>query len=356
MKLLREMYGELTAWGRFWLGLGLLTLTAAAAMSMAFGWSVSIKHSLFLGCLSVIAAFAPDAAHQQWKRGSKGVAVAIAVICVPLLAIEFYSHAGYTAGLRGENLSIAKVQNIKFDDGRDQVADNRANLAMWKDRLAKLQQENAWAGTVTADALRAEMETANEAIRQEENRGGCGPRCKKRMDERDAIAAKLGVAEQVSEATKQIEATQRLVDKYRERSASIEHKVSSVDMQNQFLAKAVALFSDGSLKPTERQDVTAEQTVNLAMALAGTGLPAFALFIAGLYRVRDPYEDVPKVSHRPLKAAPLMAQPVKHEDGDGRQVYVNVKKGADIKEMFAELAQMIDGVKDGKPNQRLVGV
>ena len=33
-RLLREMFGELGAWGRFWLWLGLITLGAAAAMSL----------------------------------------------------------------------------------------------------------------------------------------------------------------------------------------------------------------------------------------------------------------------------------------------------------------------------------
>lgn len=294
MKLIRAMYGELSPWGRFWLFLGLVTLIAAALMSMDFGYSVSIKHALFLGCLSVVAAFAPDAAHQQWRSGSKATAIAIAAVCVPLLSIEFYSHAGYTAGLRGANVQVAKVQNVKYDDGREQVADNKANLDMWKKQLSKLNEDNGWVATVTADGLRTELDTANEAIRQEEARGGCGKRCMAKMQARDQISAKIAVAEQASDLTKRIEATQRLVDKYREASAHTEHKVSSVDLQNQFLAKAVALVSSGSLEPTEMEDASAEQAINLAMALAGTGLPAFALFIAGLYRIGNEREPTVK--------------------------------------------------------------
>lgn len=294
MKLMTAMYGELTPWGRFWLCVGLITLFAAAAMSMGFGYSVSLKHALFLGCLTVVAAFAPDAAHQQWREGSKGVAVAIAIICVPLLGIEFYSHAGYTAGLRGANVQTASIQNVKYDDGRAQVADNAANLKLWKRQLASLQAENAWAATISADGLRAELQTANEAVRQEEARGGCGPRCMAKMKSRDEIASKIAVVEKSEDLTKRIEATQRLVDKYRVASAGIEHKVSSVDLQNQFLAKTVALVSSGSLTPTEFEDAGSNQAINMAMALAGTGLPAFALFIAGLYRLprRDDDNDI----------------------------------------------------------------
>lgn len=341
MKLLREMYGELTAWGRFWLVLGLVTLCAAAAMSMAFGWSVSFKHAMFLGCLSVIAAFAPDAAHQQWKRGSKGIAAAIAIVCAPLLMIEFYSHAGYTAGLRGENIAVAKVQNVKWDDGRDQVEDNRANLKLWTEQLATLQADNAWAATVTADGLRQQIDSLKSAEAAEARLGGCGRKCRAIQDEIASVSGKVAVVEQREDLTKRIEATQRLVDKYREKSATIEHKISSVDMQNQFLAKAVALFTEGSLQPTQRQDATAEQTINLAMALAGTGLPAFALFIAGLYRTRDPYEDEPRVVHRSPRPGQASV-PAVSKDADGRAVVVNYSNSGDL---AAALMQAIDDAK-----------
>ena len=48
----QEMFGELSAWGRFWLYLGLITLVWAAAMSYSFGAEISLKHAMFLMCLS----------------------------------------------------------------------------------------------------------------------------------------------------------------------------------------------------------------------------------------------------------------------------------------------------------------
>ncbi|MGP1667721.1 MAG: hypothetical protein ACTS5I_17850, partial [Rhodanobacter sp.] len=91
-------------------------------------------------------------------------------------------------------------------------------------------------------------------------------------------------------------ATQRILDKKRDTAATTEHKSSAVDHQNRFLAKAVAFVSAGSFKPTEIMTEGAEQTVNLAMALAGTGLPALALFIAGLYRRRDERPSSPSTA------------------------------------------------------------
>jgi hypothetical protein len=302
MKLIRSMYGELNPWGRFWLCIGFVTLIAAALMSMDFGASISVKHALFLGCLTIVAAFAPDAAHQQWRAGAKPTACIIGAICVPLLMIEFYSHAGYTAGLRGANVQTAHIQNTKYDDGRAQVADNAANLKLWKEQLAKLTTENGWAATISADGLRADLETANEAVRQEESRGGCGPRCMAKMKSRDEIASKIAVVEKSEDLTKRIEATQRLVDKYRVASAGIEHKVSSVDLQNQFLAKAVALVSSGSLEPTELEDAGSDQVINFSLATAGTGLPALCFFLAGCFRWRRTEDYVPEdMWSRPAK-------------------------------------------------------
>jgi hypothetical protein len=297
--VIKEMFGELSAFGKFWLYVGLLTLIAAALMSFDFGWSVSWKHALFLALLSVITAFAPEAAYRQWQRGMKGPAFAIIAVCAPLFAIEFYSHAGYTAGLRGHNIQDAKVQNVKYSMAGDEVADNRASLKMWTDRLSKLEAEHAWSATVTAEALRAQLASANLAIEQEAKRGGCGSKCLARTKERDDIASKIALAEEKADLTKKIEATKRVLAERRDKAAATEFKHSAVDHQNQFLAKAVALVSAGSLEPSELMAEGAQQSVNLAMAIAGTGLPAFALFIAGLYRREEDFTPGASGSHEP---------------------------------------------------------
>lgn len=290
MTLFREMFGELSAWGRFWLYLGLATLVCAAAMSFAFGMEISLKHALFLMCLTAIAAFLPEAAYSQWEQGRKIVAGVLALVAVPTLTIEFYTHAGYTAGLRGSNIETAQVQNAKYATRQDSVSESKTDLALWRKRLADLEAQNAWVGTVTADALRAQLASANLAIEQEAARGGCKAKCLARTKERDDLASKIAIAEEKSDLTKKIEATRRVVDTARDVAATTEFKSSAVQHQNDFLAKTVALVSAGSLKPSEIMTEGAQQTVNLAMALAGTGLPALALFIAGLYRRREDHD------------------------------------------------------------------
>lgn len=287
LKVFKEMFGELSAWGRFWLYLGLGALVTAGAMSFSFGYEISLKHALFLTILSGVAAFLPEAAYSQWEQGRRIVAVILAVIAVPTLVIEFYTHAGYTAGLRGSNIETAMVQNTVWTGSQDAVAEDKSSLKMWRDQLAKLKEEHAWAGTVKAEGLRAQLETAQKAVELEAARGGCKSKCLAEMKKKADIETRISIAEKASDLERRIEATQRILDKKRDVAATTEHKSSAVDHQNRFLAKAVAFVSGGSFKPTEIMTEGAEQTVNLAMALAGTGLPALALFIAGLYRRRD---------------------------------------------------------------------
>ncbi len=298
MSLFRDMFDDLDAFGRFWLVLGLGSLAAAAAMSFDFGWGVSAKHALFLAVLSVVAAFGPMAAEMLFTRGRKWPAIATALICVPLLGIEFYSHAGYTAGLRGSNIETATVQNMRFDGAQEAAKEDKANLEFWRAQVAKLTAEHAWAPTVKAEGLRAQIESAQKAIDLESARGGCKTKCLALMKEKASLEERIAIAEQASDLAKRIESTQRVLDGKRDVAAKTEHKSSAVDHQNKFLAKAVALVNSNSLEPSPHVVEASQQTVNLAMAIAGTGVPAFALFMAGLFRIRRKDED----NHSPVSA------------------------------------------------------
>jgi len=283
-RFISAMMGDLAPTGRVWARVGVVVLIVAAAMSWGFGADVSWKHAAFLACLTFVAAFGPEAAHRAWTDQRYGASLAIAILCAPLLAIEFYSHAGYTAGLRGHNIETTAVQNVKYDSRQDEVKEGKASLILWEKRLAELEAANAWSATVTADALRAQLASATLAIEQEAARGGCKAKCLARTKERDDLASKIAIAEEKSDLTRKIEATKAVLAKARDVAAVTEHKSSPVVHQNQFLAKAVTLVGFGSLEPTPHITAAAEQSANLAMAVAGTGLPAFCLFIAGLYR------------------------------------------------------------------------
>lgn len=304
-----EMLRELDAFGRFWMVLGLVVLVIAARMSYKFGSDVSPDHAAFLAVLTVVAAFGPLAAEILWQRGRKPMAVVTALICAPLLGIEFYSHAGYTAGLRGSNIETATVQNTKFDGAQDDVKATRASLLLWQKQLADLQAQAPWAATVTADALRGEVKNLDDKIAAEAAGGrggrkaGCKAECEKLKDQRSAVAQRIAAVEQMADLKSRIDATQRIVDAAREKADHTEHKSSAVAHQNQSLKKWVALAFNGTTKVSDLQAEAAEQSANLAMAIAGTGLPAFALFIAGLFRrLPDPVDTRPQPMPSPMPA------------------------------------------------------
>lgn len=302
-KLFKELYGELAPFGRFWFVLGAIALAAACAMSFFFGKSISLTHGVFLVVLSAVAAFGPHAAHKVFEMGKKNAGIALAILCAPLLLIEFYSHAGYTAGLRGVNLGDAKVQQAKYTGAQEAVGEDKTNLKLWQDRLTKLESENAWLPTVTATALRADIPAINEAIRQETKRGGCGPKCLALKEKKAGIESKVALAEEKADLTTKLEATRKVLAKARDTAAHTEFKHSSVGLQNEFLAKVVALVSTGTLKPDEFTEASAEQSVNLAMAVAGTGLPALCFFIAGCFASGRKEDFIPTLgrpeAHKP---------------------------------------------------------
>ena len=290
--LIQAMLGDLNPTGKAWARVGIIVLVVAAAMSFDFGYSVSWKHAAFLACLTFVAAFGPEAAYKAINEGKFVAGAAIAMICAPLLVIEFYSHGGYTAGLRGHNLSEARVQNTKYDGAQEASKEDKANLELWKKQLATLMEQDAWTATIKADGLRSELATLKDRIELEKKgqrgrKAGCGKECESLQNQANALSVKITKVEQREDLSARIEATQRILDGKREVAAKTEFKSSAVAHQNAALAKWVSMIGFGSLKPSEMVEESAEQSANFMMALAGTGLPAFALFIAGLYRRKE---------------------------------------------------------------------
>lgn len=304
--LLKEAFGELSLWGKFWLNLGLVSLIAAAGMSFMVGWKMTVLHALFLAALSFVTAFLPMAAEHMWSKGRKIVALGMALCAVPLFVIEFGQHAAYTAGIRGHDIATTKVQNVKYDGAQDTVAENKALLATFTARLATLESQNTWAASTTAHALRANLDSAQKAIDLETARGGCKAKCLDRMKERDSLNERIAKLEERTDLTTRIEATKNVLARVRDKASTVDHVSSQTEHMNAFLSKAVALFGQGTLKPSEMTEESTKLSANLAMALAGTGLPALALFVAGLYRRRE--DETPPA---PKAAAPLVpVQPV----------------------------------------------
>jgi len=301
--------------GRMWLTLGMLALIVDAALCYQYGVTQTTWHGLGFAVVAIVFSQLPDGAYEEYKKGNTTAASMLAILCVPLGAVAYQSHIGYGAGVRMGDIKAAVIQQTKYEDARGNVDDNAQNLKLWKAQLAKLNEENGWVATVTADGMRTELDTATEAIRQEQARGGCGPRCMAKMKSRDEIASKIAVAEQASDLTNRIEATQRLVDKYRVTSAQTDAGMSSVAMQTDANTQLFGIIRaawtgeplEQALKVTESSAKLSNLIITALGSLGFMIMAPIGFFMAGRNRrdvVEPPYEAPTRRPNAPAKTAP----------------------------------------------------
>jgi hypothetical protein len=257
---------------RVMLPVGLAALVSGAFMSFSFGASMSLAHGVTLFLLTFVAAFMfPLIDHLKAAGASQIKTGALTAVAVVFLLVELFSHVGYTVGTRVENAEMTGIQNTKYTDTREAVVDHKANLAMWKERLAKLTEQNGWAATTTAEALRAQLETAQKAIDLEAARGGCKSRCLAEMDKKAKLEAQIAIAEERKDLTKQITATQALIDKSREKASVTEYKSSPIVNQTKFVAQLTTL----SLEPGAAPLTWVQIAIGMLVALVTTFLPPY---------------------------------------------------------------------------------
>lgn len=269
---------------RIFLYVGSIGLIISCSMTLKFGLSMSVLHAAALCLVTICAAFIfPFKAFVQ-RMGFAGASRGLAVIGAFFICVELFSHLGYTIGQR-ENSSVhAVAQTAAYTATQDSLTDERNNLRMWREHLAKLQAENAWVATVSADGLRAQLAAADEAIKQEEARGGCGPKCLTLMKEKAALDERIALAEQASDLTKKIEATQRILDKKTEVATQAKVGFSPVKAQTDFVGQLwlVMTGTEGE-KALNPDAVTLSFTqifIGLFIALAATFLPTVCFYMA----------------------------------------------------------------------------
>jgi len=257
---------------RIMLPVGVAALVSGACMSFSFGAAMSLAHGITLGLLTFVAAFMFPLIDQLRINGASSFKTgALTALAIIFLGAELFSHVGYTVGTRVENTEMTGVQNTKYADTREQVVDHKANLAMWKDRLGKLTEQNGWAATTTAEALRAQIETAQKAIDLETANGGCKTKCLALMKDKAAIETRIAIAEERRDLTKQIEATQKLIDASREKAATTEYKSSPIVNQTKFVAQLSTLSLDPGAGPTTWVQIA----IGVLVALVTTFLPPY---------------------------------------------------------------------------------
>lgn len=255
---------------------GSIALASGAYMAFSFGASMSMAHGITLALLSFGVAVMPTMIDTFNRAGRTGTACLLMLIAVTFGSVEYLSHLGYTIGHRVGDVEQTGVQNTRYEDSRQKVADNRKNLEMWNQQLADLTKQFPWAPTISADGLEAQIATADEAIRQEEKRGGCGPKCLDLKKQKADIENRIATAKRVADLNTRIEATQRLVDSAREASAHTELRSSPIVNQTKFVGQLWTV----SLEPDKSAMTWTQIAIGAAIALVTTFLAPVCFFMA----------------------------------------------------------------------------
>jgi hypothetical protein len=261
---------------RICLWLGLAGLLVGCAMTFEFGRAMSVWHAISLCILSIAVALMWPFVDHLWREGSKVPAVIIGILAAAFTIAEYGSHLGYTVGHRVRDSQETGVVNASYANAQDSLASEKQNLGLWRDQLAKLKEQHAWAPTVSADGLRAQLASHDKAIQLETARGGCKGRCLGLMQKKAAVEEKIAIAEEASNLAKRIEATQRILDKKGEVAKGTEFKSSKIVNQTAFAAQ---LWS-ASINPDSESKEWTNISIGALIALVTTFLPATCLFIA----------------------------------------------------------------------------
>ncbi len=237
--------------GKFFTAIAALMAASAGWHLGGNSWLASILLCGLLGGLTVATAYMLNFVDLALSAKETKIAGGLFVAWIALCIGEYGSHVAFGTSHRAANIETATLQNTRYDDGRNMIADTEAQIKLWTARLAQLEAQNAWATTVNAEALRAQ-----EAA--ERRRGGCGPKCLE-------VQAKIAVAEETGDLRKKIEASKAVLANLRTKSATTEKGDSIALNQSQLFAT----IATGSLAPTTQ-----------AMAWANIGIGAYVSLLS----------------------------------------------------------------------------
>lgn len=251
---------------------GVLALVCGVAMSFEYGRAMSYTHAVLLSLLGVAGAIAFSGADMMRARGRSTLAGVLVVAGIAALIGEYTTHFGYTVGSRATDTQQTLAQNVSYKSLQENRADERANLEMWRKQLADLTAANAWAATVKADGLRAQLESHDKAIELETAKGGCKAKCLQLMKDKAKLEERIGIVEQQADLSKRIEATQRLLDRKVETAAATPYKSSKIINQSIGFAQ----ISTGEIEPSAT-------AIGWTQIILGAVIAAFTTFLAPLF-------------------------------------------------------------------------
>lgn len=287
---------------------GVIALANSLAMVWAYGASMSTKHAIGLVIVDIIGVLAFVMAGFMSSADAKGAARFANGIGAVALAIAFFSHLGYTIGMRTENIATATAQTQAVKLRTKGVENQQELLDVMRKQLTDLREQNAWSGAVTADALRQKVAVYEEDVRQEEARKGCKSKCLAKMGKLAELKGQIATLEKADDLTTRIAATERAIATASEATIATKVDASPVRAQTEFVPQIYNLLTgaetDEILNPNAVQMSITGIIIGFLIAVASTG-SAPALFWLAFWGAAAPArEAVAPVDAKPRAAAP----------------------------------------------------
>ena len=145
----------------------LISLVFAIGMAFEYGRAMSYLHAGILGLLAIAVPVAFVGADMMRANGRRIAASFLLAAGIAMSIGEYLTHFGYTVGSRVADTQQTGVQNATYAAAQKNRESETTNLDLWKQQLKSLLEQNAWAGTVKADGLKAELATLNGRIEDE---------------------------------------------------------------------------------------------------------------------------------------------------------------------------------------------
>lgn len=258
------------------------------------------------------------------KHGASKMQLAFMLGCgLIFTGTDAFTNAGSLLWQRSAADTTASVQNVKYEDTRKAVEDAEARITFFETRIADLKGGNPWITSVSADGLKGQIPALQEAVRQEERRGGCGPKCLGLQKELAGIQERIALAEQLGSHEKMLAAAHTGLAKAREIASGSTAVVSATSSQ----ALSLATLGTLSLKPSDEAQEWTGIIVGAALAIFLTFAPMAMEYVgsgvwraSGVPKAEAPKETVSRFS--PVNAVPQVIRETIVEKGGQRASYL----------------------------------
>lgn len=304
---------------------------ASAALTLVFGFNQSNEWLIAFACASFLVAcsFASDyvwlAVKDAWRSRSIGTLGYLVPGALFVLSLNLISNLGSVGWQRDTQITKATLQQTAYTDGRGTVTQAQKAVTDLEQQIAALAGANPWVTTISADAERARVPAMQEAIRQEERRGGCGPKCLKLKTDLDALNARVATAEAMDKHSKAL-AEARLALTVAKSKAN-ERKVEPAAPASQ--ATYFASMFQRSLEPTQDAKVWTDRGLATWISFGLVIAPILFSLIGfdGRNRqetsdIADPVRDIAT----PAPAKPIIVrETITHKDPAWQKLCANLQ-------------------------------